>query len=290
MKTVESPNVAGVVLAYHPDSVAIDNIMRLRTYVPRVYVVNNSPDAATAVMLETLAGDAGIVVLDQPGNVGVAAGFNAGIRVAIERGADFVWIFDQDSAVTDGALESMLRTYQREGAATGIIAPALRSYATGIIYPRESGVGSREVDVVISSGSLFSRKLLETIGLHDEPLFIDYVDHEISLRARKHGFKNYKDFDAILDHRFGDSDPVPFLGRRIYLANYSPFRQFHAARNRIVVIRRYGFGRWFWDDLFFTAKAWTKVLLCERDRPRKIVAALRGVAAGLRYPARQGKW
>ena len=143
---------------------------------------------------------------------------------------------------------------------------------------------------MISSGSLFSRALIEAVGLHDEPLFIDYVDHEICLRARKRGFRNLKVFDAILDHRFGDSDPVRVLGRPVYLANYSPMRHFYAARNRVIVIRRYGTGRWFWEDLWFTAKAWTKLLVAERDRGEKIGAALRGVGAGLRYPARELKW
>ena len=135
--------------------------------------------------------------------------------------------------------------------------------------------------MLISSGSLFSRSLLEEIGLHDQPLFIDYVDHDICLRALKRGFRNLKVYGAILDHRFGDSDPVTLFGRRVYLANYSPTRHFHASRNRIIVIRRHGFGRWFWEDIWFTSKVWVKVLLLEDDKGRKIGAALRGVAAGL---------
>ena len=158
------------------------------------------------------------------------------------------------------------------------------------MYARETGVGAGEVDVLISSGSLFSRSLLEEIGLHDQPLFIDYVDHDICLRALKRGFRNFKVYDAILDHRFGDSDPVTLLGRRVYLANYSPMRHFHASRNRIIVIRRHGFGRWFWEDVWFTSKVWVKVLLLEDDKGRKIGAALRGVWAGLRYPARELRW
>ena len=79
-------------------------------------------------------------------------------------------------------------------------------------------------------------------------------------------------------------------GRRVYLSNYSTLRHFHSARNRVIVTRRYGFGRWFWEDIWFTGKAWAKVLLLERDRPAKIGAALRGLWGGLRYPARRRKW
>lgn len=275
--------VAGVVLAYHPEAAIVENIRALRRQVDEVFVVENSPDAASRSVLAPALADGAVTTLPQEGNVGVASGFNAGMRAALEAGADFVWIFDQDSTVTDGMLTRLLDAHRAAGARAGIVAPALRSHATGVIYRRESGEGAREVDVLISSGSLFSRELIQSIGLHEEPLFIDYVDHEISLRARRRGYRNLKVFDAILDHRFGDSDPVRLLGRRVYLANYSPMRHFYAARNRIIVIRRYGLGRWFWEDVWFTGKAWTKLLLLERDRWAKLRAAARGVRAGLRY-------
>jgi rhamnosyltransferase len=253
-------------------------------------VVNNSPDAETERTLAPLTSDPGVRILDQSGNVGVAAGFNAGMRAALADGFDYVWIFDQDSSVTSGTLQTLLRAHRDAGPRVGVVGPALRSDATGIVYARERGTGAQEVDVVISSGSLFSRELLEAIGLHDEPLFIDYVDHDICLLARRRGFRNLKVFDALLDHRFGDSDPVRLAGRRVYLSNYSTLRHFHAARNRVIVVRRYGFGRWFWEDIWFTGKAWVKVLLLERDRPAKIGAAMRGLWSGLRYPARRRKW
>lgn len=275
--------VVGVVLAYHPDPEIVDNLRALLLQVDEVFVVNNSPDENSRRILESVASDARVILLEQSGNVGVAAGFNAGMRAALDRGADFVWIFDQDSTVTEGTLDRLVAAHAAAGERAGIVAPALRSHATGIVYRRETGKGVREVDVLISSGSLFSRRLLERIGLHDEALFIDYVDHDISLRARAKGFHNYKVYDALLDHRFGDSHPVRLLGRPVYLSNYSPMRQFHMARNRVIVIRRYGFGRWFWEDLAFTTKAWIKILLRESDRCSKIYAGLRGIKEGLRY-------
>lgn len=290
MDSDPSSHVAAVVLTYHPDTDVVSNIDAVSAQVARVYVVNNSPEDASARILAPFSGREDVVILDQPGNVGVATGFNAGIRAALDDGFDDVWIFDQDSTVTDGSLAQLLEARDAAGARAGIIAPALRSNATGIVYARETGVGAEEVDVLISSGSLFSRSLLDEIGLHDQPLFIDYVDHDICLRARAHGFRNYKVFDAIMDHSFGAADPVILFGHRVHLANYSTMRHFHAARNRVIVLRRHGFGRWFWDDLWFTSKAWVKVLLLERDKGRKVGAALRGAWAGLRYPARELRW
>ena len=97
-------------------------------------------------------------------------------------------------------------------------------------------------------------------------------------------------YDALVDHRFGDSHPTRLLGRRVFLANYSPTRLFYSSRNRVIVIRRYGFGAWFWADAWFTAKAWIKLLLLEQHRGTKIRAGLRGIRAGLVFPARERRW
>lgn len=275
---------AGVVLAYRPNALILSNIARLREQVERVYVVNNSPDDEnTSAVLAALADDDGTLVLDQPKNVGVAAGFNAGMRRALDDGFDYVWIFDQDSTVADGMLTQLLRPFKEWSRAAAIAGPALRAEETGFLYDADRGEGMAEQATLISSGALFSRQALERIGLHDERLFIDYVDHDISLRARAQGFAVVKVFDTILDHRFGASVPARFLGRRVYLSNYSPMRHYYMTRNRVIMMRRYGLGRWFWEDAAYSTKAWIKVLLCERDRGPKIGAALRGLVAGIRF-------
>lgn len=279
-----SGTTAGVVLAYRPDATILSNIARLRAQVDRVYVVNNSPDDdGTQTLLGSLDGDEGTVVLEQPKNVGVAAGFNAGMRRALVDGFDYIWIFDQDSTVTDGMLEQLQRPFVERPGAVAISGPALRAEETGFLYDADRGKGIGERATLISSGALFSREALQRIGLHDERLFIDYVDHDISLRARAAGMSVVKVFDTILDHRFGASTPASFLGRRVYLSNYSPLRQYYMTRNRVIMIRRYGLGRWFWEDAAYATKAWIKVVLCERDRGKKIRAAVRGLVDGFRF-------
>jgi rhamnosyltransferase len=279
-------DTAGVVLAYRPDESILSNIARLREQVDRVYVVNNSPgDAGTIAVLDKLSQDDGTVVLDQKQNIGVAAGFNAGMREAIADGFDYVWIFDQDSTVAEGMLDQLKRAFSEWPEPVAMAGPALRAEETGFLYDADHREGMGALQTLISSGALFSRGALEKIGLHDERLFIDYVDHDISLRARRDGLAVVKVFDTVLDHRFGASTPATFLGRRIYLSNYSPMRQYYMTRNRVIMVRRYGLGRWFWEDAAYASKAWIKVLLCERDRPRKIRAGVRGFADGVRFRA-----
>ena len=238
-------------------------------------------------MIERLAAHPRVTVLDQDRNVGVAAGFNAGMRAALADGFDFVWIFDQDSTITERMHEKLHgRAPQRDRQSRHRRTRHSEPPRPGRVYDNERGVGTAPREVLISSGAIFSRTLLETIGFHDEALFIDYVDHDISLRANRAGFTNLKVFDTLLDHRFGESEPTPFLGRRVYLSNYSPTRLYYSARNRIIVIRRHGGGRWLREDIGFTVRALIKMLLAERDRPKKIGAFLRGCRDGLRYRVR----
>ncbi|KRA22230.1 hypothetical protein ASD65_17150 [Microbacterium sp. Root61] len=273
---------AGVVLVYQPPEGVIENVDLLLAQVPWVFVVNNSP-SHSAEIIDGLRARPRVTVLDQDGNVGVAAGFNAGMRAALTDGFDFVWIFDQDSTVTEGMLPALLRAQSRTDLRAGIVGPALRAAETGNVYDADRGQGSAPIDALISSGALFSRELLEEIGLHDEGLFIDYVDHDISLRASRAGYTNLKVYDTLLDHRFGDSVPASFFGRRVYLSNYSPLRQYYMSRNRVIVARRFGMGRWFRDDVRYGIKAWIKVIFCEKDRPTKIRAFFRGLRDGFRY-------
>ena len=280
----DDQSVGAVVLAYHPDATLVDNILALAPQVAVVVVVNNSPGAEAAVFDELMT-ISGVEVIDQPGNVGVAAGFNAGMRRVFEEGHRYAIIFDQDSTAPEGLVTGLVDAYRAFGPDAGIVGPALRSAVSGHEFRRERGSGVGVRATLISSGALFAREVVDEIGYHDEDLFIDYVDHDISLRASARGLKNLKAFDVVLDHRFGGAVPRHILGRDFFVADYSPMRQYYMARNRLVLIRRYGFGAWFWEDLSYFGKAWAKVLLFEKDRPQKIDAFLRGAGDGLRYDA-----
>lgn len=278
----DDQSVGAVVLAYHPDESLIVNLQALAPQVSVVVVVNNSPGEQTEVFEEAMAID-GVEIIDQPGNVGVAAGFNAGMRRVFEAGHRYAVIFDQDSTAPTELVAGLVDAYRAFGPGAGIVGPALRSGVTGHEFRRERGSGIGVRATLISSGALFAREVVQQVGLHDEGLFIDYVDHDISLRAGRRGLKNLKAFDVVLDHRFGGAVPRRILGRNFFVADYSPMRHYYMSRNRLILIRRYGFGAWFWEDLSYFSKAWAKILLFETDRPKKIGAFLRGARDGFRY-------
>jgi GT2 family glycosyltransferase len=122
-----------------------------------VYIVNNSPDEHSARMLAFAEERDDVVVLDQAGNVGVATGFNAGIRAALAAGFDDVWIFDQDSRVTPGSLHRLLEARvarEASGEAVGVVGPAaLQCHGhylrTGVRHWRPCGRGADQFGVAV---------------------------------------------------------------------------------------------------------------------------------------------
>lgn len=91
----------------------------------RILVVDNASDDGTGGMLET-NWSARVEVLRLPTNTGGAGGFNAGIRAAVEAGAERVWLMDDDVLPAPDALERLLAA-EADLAAEGVEAAFLCS-------------------------------------------------------------------------------------------------------------------------------------------------------------------
>lgn len=73
----------------------------------RVIVVDNgSSDGTDAMLREKWGGRVDTYVLSK--NVGAAGGFNAGMRIGYQEGADFLWVMDDDVIPAPDALEKLI--------------------------------------------------------------------------------------------------------------------------------------------------------------------------------------
>ena len=71
-----------------------------------VVVVDNGSDDPSA--LADVVAQPHVRVVRLPRNVGFGAGSNAGIRVGLEEGADWIWLLNNDAEPEPGALHAML--------------------------------------------------------------------------------------------------------------------------------------------------------------------------------------
>ena len=145
---------------------------------------------------------------------------------------------------------------------------------------------SGAIETAITSGSLVRLDTFQQLGLFEDSLFIDGVDHEFSLRVRAAGWCIQECSDAILLHAPGTPTvhrhrmrAKPFMS-----ANYSPIRRYYQERNKIWLIRRYWrvFPAFCRRQLVVSAKDLAKILLFEKDKLLKTRYFLRGIWHGLR--------
>ena len=181
-------------------------------------------------------------------NEGLGFAQNIGLKKAFEEGASHVILFDQDSVIDSGYVDSLFEMENLaiiQGHNIGLSGPIYKSHDDGCFYPIVSIEKGRFTNVplesfknyvvvshIIASGSLIRREVFEKIGLLEDKYFISYIDHEYAFRAAKYGFETIVVKKACMKHQMGDSQ-VKVFGRKIGL--YSPFRRYFDCRNTILI-------------------------------------------------------
>lgn len=207
--------------------------------------------------------DLPIKVLRSERNLGFSGGHNKGIKYAVENRADFVVILNNDTVVDRKLILELLQSANSDSG-IGIIAPKIYFfpgfefhknrykkvdlgkvfwYAGGKIdWKNVIGVhrGVDEVDknqyekteeTDFASGCcmMIRADIFKNVGLFDEKYFLYYEDNDLSLRARKKGFKIVYNPKAILWHKNAASAG----GSGSYLQDY------YITRNRLMFGLKY---------------------------------------------------
>jgi hypothetical protein len=172
-----------------------------------IVVDNGSTDGS----LQRLEGEFPQAVFVHIGdNLGYAGGNNRGIEVALERGAQLIWILNNDTVVDKDAL-SRLVDAARELPRAGIIGSKVYYHGDGKRLFFAGGqinawtgetrhIGYREidrgqydkrkaVDYINGCNLLARRECIEEIGLLDEAYFLYYEETDWAVRARRAGWE-----------------------------------------------------------------------------------------------------
>ena len=265
-------NVAGVMVLYEPGPEGPEAVRRAAGLVERLFVVDNS---APPVTLDSAPPH--VRHIRNCANLGVAKALNQGLLAAREAGFAYTLLLDQDSWIEKPSLERLLAAQERLADAF-IVCPRVLHEPDAL--PRRSAEGDvNRVAVAISSGSLVDLARLDEVGLHDEELFIDYVDFEYCLRAGLKGYSIYRVEDAVLSHRLGDRREARLLGLRRYPTHHSPERRYYKTRNMLYVRRRYvrTHPQWVRQSVRKLFNEMLEIWLFEQQKWKKTCACLEGV-------------
>jgi rhamnosyltransferase len=253
----EPATVAAIIVTHHPDQDFSQRLDALLAQLKRVVIVDNGSDEACLSPLQPyLADDGRVTIHRNKTNLGIATALNQGFEILIGEGYRWVLTLDQDSIPAAGmvaALCDRLRTdpdpsrvamvgaNRRDPADPGAEHLWVRPKVGFPFFERVAceKLGDGGTTAVITSGTLTSVAAFGEIGPFRDELFIDLVDTEYCLRARRAGYRIIGACDASLVHSIGETRTVSVLGIRISATNHAPVRRYYLFRNGTFLMREY---------------------------------------------------
>jgi GT2 family glycosyltransferase len=137
-------------------------------------------------------------------NLGFAGGCNVGIRRALDQGADFIWLLNNDTTVDPGALQALVDN-ARENPRIGAVGSAIyfmdqpqriQAWGGGYInlWLGRSGhflkrISDRQIQFLTGASLLLSRPALQAVGMLDEGFFMYWEDADFCFRLRRAGWQ-----------------------------------------------------------------------------------------------------
>ena len=242
----DAPIASAIVLNYNGRGFVEESVRSLLEQdLPGLEVLvvdNGSTDGSADEIERTFAGR--VRILRSPRNLGFGAGNNLGLREA--QGRHFI-LLNNDAVAAPSFARELVAAAEAD-AAVGMVAARVLDYARRnvldtvghLLYPDglNRGRGRLEEDrgqydacrtTLFPSGAaaLYTRRMLDDIGLFDESFFLYGDDAELGLRGRVAGWGCALAPRAIAYHHYSRSAGA-----------YSRLKAFYVERNRVLVLFR----------------------------------------------------
>lgn len=204
-----------------------------------------------------------IKIIRNEENLGFAGGNNVGIEDALKDGADYIIILNNDTIVDKNLVNELVKTAESDEK-IGIVVPKIYFaagfefhkdryqkeergrviwYAGGImdwqnvighhrgVDEVDHGQYDRQEDTELTSGCcmLMKREMFEKVGVFDERYYLYYEDSDLSVRAKREGFKIIYAPKAVLWHKNAGSAE----------GSGSALQDYYITRNRLIFGTRY---------------------------------------------------
>lgn len=173
-------------------------------------------------------------------NEGGAGGFYLGLKTAFESGEyDAFWLMDDDGVPTSDCLERLIRRSDKYDYLSPIVVDTDDDKNTSFMGVTVADLLKREVNGIIENecnpfnGVLFSRKLVEKVGLPKKEMFIWGDEINYNIRVRQTGFVPAMVTDAVFKHPMNRQLLDTYLGNRTCVVSESNLKLFCMLRNMI---------------------------------------------------------
>jgi len=206
---------------------------------------NASTDGSVAAILER---HPSVHVEPLRDNRGYAGNNNVGVALALARGADWLFVLNEDTILDPLCIEHLVR-YGQVHPKVGIVGPLVfhfdepgviqsaggwfDSWQAGHIGQNEEDRGQfatpRRVDWISGCGIMLRRAVIEQVGMLDERFFYYWEETDWCLRAERAAWQCALVPDARLWHKGVVRHYVP-----------SPNVSYYNTRNRLLMMRKHG--------------------------------------------------
>lgn len=240
---------------------SIKQLSVLSCHLSVVVVDNGSTDGSQEAIKREFSE---VVSIENKKNLGFAQGNNVGIKYALENGADYVMLLNNDTLVDKNLVSELVKVMEKDKT-IGMVGPKIYFasgfefhkerysrqdlgkviwYAGGVIdwqnvYASHRGVdevdrrqydGVAETDFTSGCAMMIRKEVFQKIGLFDPQYFLYWEDTDLCQRAREAGFKIFYVPQAFLWHKNAASSEKPG----------SELHQYYQTRNRLLFGMEYG--------------------------------------------------
>jgi GT2 family glycosyltransferase len=203
-------------------------------------------------------------------NKGYAGNNNVGIHAALQRGADWVFVLNEDTLLDSACLDAMIEAGESDPR-IGIIGPMVYHHNEPAVIQSAGGVFNnyleathiaqnepdrgqfiqpRQVDWISGCAILVRRAVIEEVGALDERFFYYWEETEWCFRAGKRGWKVVHVPQAHLWHKGVQRDYRP-----------GPSVTYYNTRNRFLMLAKHGapLNTWFytWAETLRRLVSWS---------------------------------
>lgn len=259
-----------------------------------LYIVDNSVNDATNSLLEKLVAKYPITAfqhIKSSGNIGVAAGNNAGAKQAFIDDCSHILLLNNDIEIEqDNVFTQLVSLCEVKG--EEMVVPkilyydTLRLWMAGGYMDRWRALGvhygydkkdapkynvAKYISYAPTCFMIISKEVYDKIGYTDEKYFAYYDDTDFVLRATRAGFKLFYDPSMTILHKVSSS-----------AGSNSPFYVYYSNRNKLYFIRKNlkGIQKYFALCYAFTSRI---IFYLKYDKARK-KKLIEGFRDGLKLP------
>ena len=237
---------------------SLKNVKRDNFKLTIVVVDNASTDASPSVISNLKSQISNLKFIKNANNLGFAGGNNVAIKYALENGANYVLILNNDTYVDKNFLEELLKASEKDEK-IGILVPKIY-FAPGFEFHKDRyrknelgkvfwyaggkmdwanvighhrGVDevdrgqfdkTEETELATGCCMLIKREVIDRVGMFDDKYFLYYEDADLCVRAKKNGFQIIFVPSSIIWHKNAGSAG----------GSGSALQDYYITRNRLI--------------------------------------------------------